>query len=83
MDLGFLDQLASKLSGALPPGSDVLKKDLEKNFQAILRSSFTKLDLVTRDEFEVQTQVLARSRQMIAELEKRIAQLEAQLTNKA
>lgn len=81
MDLAFLDQLASKLTSALPPGGDVLKKDLEKNFQAILHSSFHKLDLVTREEFEVQTEVLARSRQLIGELEKRIAELEQKLSN--
>lgn len=79
MDLSFLDQLAKQLSAALPPGGEVLKRDLEKNFQAILHSSFQKLDLVTREEFEVQTAVLARSRAKLTELEKAVAELERRL----
>lgn len=82
MDLRFLDELAQRLAGVLPPGSEALKRDVEKNFQAVLRSSFAKLDLVTRDEFEVQADVLARSRAKVDALEKRLKELEAKLAEK-
>lgn len=53
-------------------------KDLEKNMRALLAQGFSKLDLVTREEFDVQAQVLARSREQLTALEARIAELEAQ-----
>ena len=66
----------------LPPGAEVLKKDLENNLRAVLHSTFDKLDLVTREEFEVQAQVLGRSRAKLEQLEKTVAELESQLLNK-
>ena len=54
-------------------------KDVERNLKAMLAQGFTKLDLVTREEFDTQTQVLARARARIDELEKRIAELEQRL----
>lgn len=54
-------------------------RDLEKNVKAVLTSAFTKLDLVTREEFEVQREVLAHARTRLAELEHRVAELEAKL----
>ena len=71
-----LDDLARKLAGALPPGLAALKNDLEQNFKAVLQSGLAKLDLVTRQEFDVQAGVLRRSRERLEELEKRIAALE-------
>jgi BMFP domain-containing protein YqiC len=53
-------------------------KDIEKNVHALLMQGFSKLDLITREEFDVQTQVLARARQQLTALEARIAELEAQ-----
>ena len=53
-------------------------KDIEKNMRALLAQGFSKLDLVTREEFDVQTQVLARAREQLTALETRIAELEAQ-----
>ena len=52
-------------------------KDLEKNFRGMLSSAFARMDLVTRDEYDVQVQVLARTREKLAALEKRLAELEA------
>ncbi len=52
-------------------------RDVEKNIRALLSSAFTKLDLVTREEFDVQREVLSRARQKLAELEERIARLES------
>ncbi|WP_277189382.1 accessory factor UbiK family protein [Caballeronia sp. BR00000012568055] len=54
-------------------------KDVEKNMKAMLAQGFSKLDLVTREEFDTQTQVLVRTRARLEELEKRVAQLEQKL----
>ncbi len=51
-------------------------KDLEKNFRGMLSSAFSKLDLVTREEYDVQTRLLARAREKLAALEARIAEIE-------
>lgn len=51
-------------------------KDVEKNLRAMMQSTFSKLDLVTREEFDVQSQVLLRTREKLAELEARMARLE-------
>lgn len=79
MQANLIDEISQKLSNALPPGAQVLKADLEKNMRGILHANLSKLDLVTREEFEVQSQVLARSRSRIEQLEQRLAALEAQL----
>ena len=52
-------------------------KDLERNFRAMLAATFARLDLVTREEYDVQAAVLARAREKLATLEKRVAELEA------
>ena len=52
-------------------------KDLEKNFRGIMASAFSRLDLVSREEYDVQAQVLARAREKLAALEKRVQELEA------
>ncbi len=79
MDTNFIDELSRRLAGALPPGLHALAQDAEKNFHAVLRAQFEKLDLVTRDEFDAQTRVLARSRAKLEELERKIAELEQRL----
>jgi BMFP domain-containing protein YqiC len=71
-----LDELARKLAEAVSPGLSALKDDLEQNFKAVLQSGLTKLDLVTRQEFDIQSAVLRRSRERLEELEKRLAALE-------
>ncbi len=71
-----LDDLARRLADAVPPGLAALKNDLEQNFKAVLQSGLTKLDLVTRQEFDIQSGVLRRSRERLEELEARIAALE-------
>jgi BMFP domain-containing protein YqiC len=78
----LLKKLASQLSDALPEHVSTLKKDFEKNCQSILTKTFAKFDLVTREEFDVQTKVLARTRQKLTELEAHIAKLEEQLATK-
>jgi len=71
-----LDELARKLAEAVPPGLAALGHDLEQNFKAVLQGGLAKLDLVTRQEFDIQAAVLSRSRERLEELEKRIATLE-------
>ena len=75
-DPKYLDELARKLADAVPPGLAALGDDLERNFKAVLQSGLAKLDLVTRQEFDIQAAVLRRSRERLEELEKRIAALE-------
>jgi ubiquinone biosynthesis accessory factor UbiK len=78
-----IDDIASRLTGAIPPGLSNLKEDLEKTFHAILQGAFAKLDLVTREEFEVQKMVLAKTRSKLENLEKRVAEMEGHILDKA
>jgi BMFP domain-containing protein YqiC len=71
-----LDELARKLADAVPPGLTALKHDLEQNFKAVLQGGLAKLDLVTRQEFDIQAGVLRRSRERLEQLEQRIAAIE-------
>jgi ubiquinone biosynthesis accessory factor UbiK len=77
-----LDELARKLAEAVPPELAALGNDLEQNFKAVLQAGLAKLDLVTRQEFDIQAAVLRRSRERLEELEKRIAALEKSPTKK-
>jgi len=79
LDPKFLDDLTRRLSGVLPPAAKAMQADMEKNLRAAVQSALGKLDLVTREEFDVQTKVLARSRAKIEQLEKQVAELEAHL----
>lgn len=81
MDTGKLDELARKLVDALPGGVRELRADVEKNVRAALSSGFAKMELVTREEFDVQSAVLARTRAKVDALEKQVAELEAALKN--
>lgn len=71
-DAHFFDDLSKKLAKALPKGVRQACEDVEKNFQTILKSAFSKLDLVTREEFDAQVAVLQRTRKKVDELEKRL-----------
>jgi BMFP domain-containing protein YqiC len=79
IDPKILDNLANRLAAVLPPGIKEIKQDAEKNFRAILQGSFAKLNLVTREEFDVQTAVLTRTHAKVRELEEQIKKLEARL----
>ena len=70
----ILDEISAKLSEAMASSP---AKDFEKNARALLTSAFGKLDLVTREEFDVQTQLLSRTQEKLAALEARVAELEA------
>ncbi|MCH7503651.1 MAG: accessory factor UbiK family protein [Proteobacteria bacterium] len=71
-----IEKLAKKLADAVPDGLRSMQKELEQNFRSVLRAGLGKLDLVTREEFEVQEAVLVRTREKLEALEKRLAELE-------
>lgn len=71
-----IEKLAKKLAESVPAGLRSMRDDLENNFRSVLRASLSKLDLVTREEFEVQEAVLARTREKLEALEERLEQLE-------
>jgi BMFP domain-containing protein YqiC len=77
IDSKHLDDLARRLTDAMPAGIREMQQDMEKNLRSILQASLSKLDLVTREEFDVQARVLARTREKLDQLEKVIAALEA------
>lgn len=72
----FLKKLACEIADAFPSNAKKLKKDVEKNVHQVLQSAFSKLNLVTRDEFDALTKVLVRSRKKLEECEERIKLLE-------
>jgi BMFP domain-containing protein YqiC len=72
----FLQELQSKIHQVMQQSP---AKDLEKNMKAMLNQGFTKLDLLTREEFDVQTEVLARTRAKLEALEARVTELEQRL----
>ncbi|MCF6209592.1 MAG: accessory factor UbiK family protein [Gammaproteobacteria bacterium] len=75
-DAKQLDELTRNVFNILPAGVGDMQRDVEKNLHSVLQSALAKLDLVTREEFEVQSAVLARTRQKLEDLEKRVAVLE-------
>lgn len=76
MDPKILDDLAQKLADSVPVNVKDLQQDLEKNFHAVLQSTFNRLNLVTREEFDAQTALLARTRAKIDQLQKQVTELE-------
>ena len=80
MSIDSIDKLARALAEAVPQGLRSVSDDLEKNFRTVLKSGLGKLDLVTREEFEVQELVLARTRSNLDAMESRLASLESNAT---
>jgi len=77
MDPKVIDDLARRLSRVVPSGLREARQDIEKNFRTVLQNTLAKMDLVTREEFDVQTRLLARTREKPQALEKPMAELEA------
>ena len=75
IDLAQLDDLARRLSNLVPPGLREGREELQQNFKSVLQAGLGKLDLVTREEFEVQRAVLARTREKLEALERDLARL--------
>jgi BMFP domain-containing protein YqiC len=71
-----IENLARKLVETVPEGLRSVGEELENNFRSVLRASLAKLDLVTREEFEVQEAVLARTREKLEALEAKLEMLE-------
>ena len=86
IDLAQLDELARRLSSLVPPGlrgiaSEEAREELQQNFKSVLQAGLGKLDLVTREEFEVQRAVLARTREKLEALERDLARLSGDASN--
>ena len=72
----LLEELAARLARVVPPGLGGLRAELEENFRAVLRGQFERLDLVSRERFDGQAELLARTQKRLAAREKRLAELE-------
>ena len=77
IDLSQLDELARRLSNLVPPGLRDGREELQQNFKSVLQAGLGKLDLVTREEFDVQRAVLARTREKLEAIERQLAELSA------
>ena len=78
INIGAIDELAQRLATLVPPGFDAAKDDLAKTFRATLQANLEGLNLVTREEFDVQRLVLLRTREKLETLEKLVARLESE-----
>jgi len=79
VNVHVIDNLAERLAALVPPGLREAREDLTANFRSALQSGLRELDLVTREEFDVQRCVLLRTREKIEELEAQVANLERSL----
>ncbi|MBN2885470.1 MAG: accessory factor UbiK family protein [Chromatiaceae bacterium] len=79
LDPKQLDDLVRRMSSAMPKGLQMLQEDINRNLRASLEAGLNRLDLVTREEFDVQSAVLARTREKVTQLEAQVAALEAAL----
>jgi len=84
MDKPFqIDELAKKLSDFMPNSMQNLQQDVEQNIRNGLESGLRKMNLVSREEFDIQNAVLLRTREKLETLEKLVSSLEAQLTEQS
>jgi hypothetical protein len=82
IDLSQIDELARRLSGLVPPALREGRDEMQDNFKAALQSGLARLDLVTREEFDVQRAVLVRTREQLESLRTLVEQLEARLAER-
>ncbi|KFF71159.1 ubiquinone biosynthesis accessory factor UbiK [Pectobacterium brasiliense] len=75
-----IEQIARQVHESMPKGIRELGDDVEKKIRQVLQAQLTRLDLVNREEFDIQTQVLLRTREKIARLEQRMTELESKLS---
>ena len=83
IDPKAVDELARRFIKALPDGLEQLSEDLGQNVKAAFSAALSRADLVTREEFDVQSAVLARTREKLTELEKTVTALERRLQGTA
>lgn len=74
-----IEEIAKQVTDAIPPGLKNMANDLEDKTKTVLQRKLSQLDVVTREEFDVQTQVLIKTRAKLSELEAKMAELEAKL----
>ena len=82
IDPKILDELSGKVAQTLPKGLQAMQNDLQHNLRSGLESTLARLKLVTREEFDVQAAVRARTREKLEALEKQVAELEEMLENR-
>ena len=75
-DTKFIDDLARQISDAIPAGVKGMQEDVQKNIHTLLQGALSRLDLVTREEFDAQSQVLMRTREKLEQLEQLGSDLE-------
>ncbi len=80
IDPKAFDDLAKRFAEAVPPSFRQFQAEMEKNFHAALQATLAKLELLTREQFDVQQAVLARTRAKLEELEKQVTDLETKVT---
>ncbi|WP_286234090.1 ubiquinone biosynthesis accessory factor UbiK [Thalassotalea sediminis] len=76
-----IEDIAKQVTEAIPPGLKNLANDFEDKTKTVLQRKLSELDVVTREEFDVQTQVLIKTREKLATLEQKIVELEAKLND--
>ena len=79
MNKQFFDDLSSKIIAAIPPVPGGIKKEMEQSIRNILHNAFDKMDLVTREDFEIQSAVLQKTRIKLELLEKKLSEFEQKL----
>ena len=77
-----IEEMARQVHNALPPGIRSLGEEADRKVRQVLQAQLNRLDMVSREEFDVQTKVLLRTREKLSELEAKLAQLEQQLAAK-
>ena len=77
-----IETAISDITKILPEDLDILKDDLEKNIRATLNATFSKMELVTREEFDIQASLLCRTRAKLEALQKKLSEIEKQLEEK-
>jgi len=76
LNMKLIDDLARQISETIPAGMKDLQVDVKKNIRTLLEGTLAKLDLITREEFDVQSRVLARTREKLEHLERLVSELE-------
>ncbi len=79
IDPNILDDLSNRVASSMPKGFQVLQNDLQHNLRSSLEAALNKLNLVTREEFDIQQAVLMRTRSKVEALEQQLTELEEQL----
>ncbi|MBD2819828.1 accessory factor UbiK family protein [Xenorhabdus sp. 42] len=79
LDPKKIEQIARQIHNSMPKGVKEFGEDVEKKMRTVLQSQLNKLDLVNREEFDIQTQVLLRTREKLAAMEQRLNELEARV----